>query len=120
MTRTACVAQSPCCLPLNPGFALCREVRTYTDLLKKINELDPRVVLMDLHMSDESHFDGNYIKGQLRRSRLLAMSVWKDDMTVRLAHSYGAIKLLDKSNLVSTLMPAVEECIHEERRARPA
>jgi len=93
---------------------VCGEVSTYSELLTKISELDPSVVLMDLHMSDERHFDCDYIKDQLRRSRLLAMSVWTDEATASLARSYGAVRLLDKGNLASMLMPTIEECTRQE------
>jgi DNA-binding NarL/FixJ family response regulator len=53
-------------------ITVCGEVSTYSELLEKIGELDPRVVLMDLHMSDERNFDCDYVRDQLRRSRLLA------------------------------------------------
>jgi hypothetical protein len=49
-------------------------------------------------------------KAQLRGSCLLAMSVWNDEETTGLAFTYGAIKLLDKTNLASILMPAIKEC----------
>jgi hypothetical protein len=66
-------------------------------------------------MSDERHFDCNYIKDQLRHSRLLAMSVWTDEATASLARSYGAVRLLDKGNLASMLMPTIEECTGEKK-----
>jgi len=46
------------------------------------------------------------------------MSVWTDEETASLAQSYGAMKLLDKSQLASTLMPAIEECVQQNGRAR--
>ena len=103
-----------------PRIIVCGEASTYSDLVKRILALDPQVVLVHVHMPGGSHFEDTYIKGQLRRSRLLAMSVWKDEVTVRLAHSYGAMKLLDKSDLVSTLMPAAEECIHQKTEEHPS
>jgi len=47
---------------------------------------------------------------------LLAMSVWKDEETASLAQSYGAVKLLDKGQLASTLFPAIEEyTLHNDK-----
>lgn len=107
-------------LAAEPRITVCGEASTYSELLKKIEQLDPRVVLMDLHMSDERNFDCTYIKDQLRRSRLLAMSVWTDEVTASLAHSYGAVRLLDKCNLASSLMPTIEECTGEKVWSRHA
>ena len=107
-------------LAAEPRITVCGEASTYSELLKKISELDPRVVLMDLHMSDERHFDCTYIKNQLRRSRLLAMSIWTDEVSASLARSYGAVRLLDKGNLASSLMPTIEECTGEKVRSRHA
>jgi len=107
-------------LAAEPKITVCGEVSTYSELLEKIGELDPRVVLMDLHMSDERNFDCDYVRDQLRRSRLLAMSVWTDEATASLAQSYGAVRLLDKGQLGSTLMPTIEECTGRKVRSRHA
>jgi hypothetical protein len=56
------------------------------------------------------HFDCTYVKDQLRRSRLLTMSIWTDEATALLAHSCGAVRLLDKGSPASSLMPTIEEC----------
>jgi hypothetical protein len=60
------------------------------------------------------------IKGHLYRSCLLAMSVWNDKETVSLAQSYGAVKLLDKGELASVLIPAIEACMQQNPRAPDA
>jgi hypothetical protein len=46
------------------------------------------------------------------------MSFANDEDTVTLAKEYGALKLLDKMELASTLLPAIEECIQQNGRAR--
>jgi DNA-binding NarL/FixJ family response regulator len=107
-------------LAVEPGICLCGEAATYADLVNKIIEVDPQVVLMDLHMPDQQEFDCAYLKGKLRRTALLAMSAWSDEATANLADSYGAVKLLDKGKLATTLMPAVEECLRQEVRAHSA
>jgi DNA-binding NarL/FixJ family response regulator len=80
----------------------------------------PDVVLMDLRMPDENRFEPACIKKQLSGSCLLAMSVWADEETATLAESYGAMILLDKSNLVSTLLPAIEECMRQRGKKQSA
>jgi hypothetical protein len=78
-------------------------------MLAKTAELKPRVVLMDLHMGDESAFTPDFIKSKLLASArcILAMSLWRDAETAELSEAYGASLLLDKSNLHSELIPAI-------------
>jgi DNA-binding NarL/FixJ family response regulator len=80
----------------------------------------PDVVLMDLRMPDENRLEPANIKKQLTGSCLLAMSVWADEETATLAESYGAMILLDKSNLVSALLPAIEECMRQRGKTQSA
>jgi hypothetical protein len=51
---------------------------------------------------------------------LLAMSAWNDEEAAGLAESYGAIKLLEKGRLASTLFPAIEECMGQKGMSQPA
>jgi DNA-binding NarL/FixJ family response regulator len=106
-------------LQTQTGIAVCSEAGNYAELLKIFNATTTDVVLTDLRMPGEKMFTPATIKGHLHGSCLLAMSVWNDAETASLAQSYGAVKLLDKSQLASTLIPAIEECMQQERRARP-
>lgn len=105
-------------LQAQTDIAVCGEAGNYAELLKKFNATTTDVVLMDLRMPGEKLFTPATIKGHLHGSCLLAMSVWNDEETANLAKSYGAMKLLDKGQLASTLMPAIEECIQQNRTAR--
>jgi DNA-binding NarL/FixJ family response regulator len=107
-------------LEADGNIAVCGEAQDYADLLKKLSVSTADVVLMDMRMPGEGHFDPATIKGHLNGSCLLAMSVWNDEETTSLAQSYGAVKLLDKSQLTSTLIPAIEECMKLNRRAHHA
>jgi DNA-binding NarL/FixJ family response regulator len=91
------------------------EAHDYADLLKLLRESAANVVLLDIRMPDQGRFDPATIKGQLNGSCLLAMSFWTDEETASIAQSYGAARLLDKSQLASTLIPAIEECMHKLR-----
>jgi DNA-binding NarL/FixJ family response regulator len=97
-------------LEAQTDIAVCGEVGNYAELLKIFNATTTDVVLMDMRMPGEKLFTPATIKGHFHGSCLLAMSVWSDPETASLAQSYGAVKLLDKSNLASTLVPAIEEC----------
>jgi DNA-binding NarL/FixJ family response regulator len=101
-------------------IAVCGEAGNYAELLKKFNASTTDVVLMDIRMPGEKLFTPETLKGHLHGSCLLAMSVFADEETASLAKSYGAMKLLDKGQLASTLMPAIEACMQQTRRARHA
>jgi two-component system response regulator NreC len=96
------------------------EARNDAGLLRLISERSPDVVLMDLHMPDEKQFDVAWIKSRLRSPCLLAMSIWDDGETVRLAEGIGARKLLNKANLASVLIPTIKECVQENGKAHHA
>ena len=40
-----------------------------------------------------------------------------DEETILLAQSYGAFRLLDKTELATTLVPAIKECIQQRPEA---
>lgn len=106
-------------LQAEAGVTVCGEAGNYAELLKIFNATTTDVVLMDLRMPGEKLFTAATIKDHLHGSCLLAMSVWNDEETTSLARSYGAVKLLDKGQLASTLVPAIEECVSENGRPRP-
>jgi DNA-binding NarL/FixJ family response regulator len=105
-------------LQTQTDIAVCAEAGNYAELLKLFNPSTTDVVLMDVRMPGDNLFTPATIKDHLHGSCLLAMSVWTDEETASLAQSYGAMKLLDKSQLASTLVPAIEECIGENGRPR--
>lgn len=92
------------------------EASGFKELVKKVAELKPRVVLMDVHMRDESAVAPDYIKSALVGSagRILAMSLYTDNETRELSLSYGATLLLDKSKLCTELIPAIKKLCTEQ------
>jgi DNA-binding NarL/FixJ family response regulator len=110
------------CALLQPqtNIVVCGEAQDYPDLLRMLSECMPDVVLMDMRMPGEGRFDPSNIKAHLHGSCLLAMSVWNDEETISLAQRYGAFRLLDKANLASALLPAIEECIRQNGEAQSA
>ena len=99
-------------------IAVCGEAGNYAELLKKFNATTTDVVLMDIRMPGENMFTPATIKDHLHGSCLLAMSVFADEETASLAQSYGAMKLLDKGQLGSTLVPAIQECMQQNGTAQ--
>ena len=98
-------------LQAQTDIVVCGEACNYAELLKKFNATTTDVVLMDMRMPGDNLFTPATIKAHFHGACLLAMSVWNDAATVGIAESYGAVKLLDKSQLASILIPAVEECM---------
>jgi CheY-like chemotaxis protein len=90
------------------------EARNCHELVYLLREVEPKpdVVLMDLDMPGESCFAADTFKSHLGNTRLLAMSLWDDPQATTLAESYGAVKLVDKNDLGSNLVPAIQDCSH--------
>jgi DNA-binding NarL/FixJ family response regulator len=104
-------------LQTQTDIAVCGEAGNYAELLKIFNAATTDVVLMDVRLPGEKLFTPATIKGHFYGSCLLAMSVWNDAETATLARSFGAKKLLDKGQLASTLIPAIEECVQQNGAA---
>jgi DNA-binding NarL/FixJ family response regulator len=96
-------------LDSQPEILVVGEASDFTETIRLMELLKPNVVVMDLHMPDESRVRPTDVKAQLAKgtSLLLAISIWNDPDTVALAHSFGASKLLNKIELAETLMPAI-------------
>jgi DNA-binding NarL/FixJ family response regulator len=82
---------------------------TIAQTIELAKKLQPHVVVLDLHMGDENTVTPSQVKASLSGSRLIAMSVWKDDETKFLADTFGAVALLDKSRLAIELIPAIKQ-----------
>jgi DNA-binding NarL/FixJ family response regulator len=103
-----------------PAISLIGEVSSYPELMEKLKQSSPDVVVMDIHMPGEDQVDPSMLKRHFNGSCLLAISVWNDEQTRTIAESLGALKLLDKNSLFNTLMPAIEECIQKKDQAANA
>jgi DNA-binding NarL/FixJ family response regulator len=92
-----------------PRIQLVGEASGFADTIAKNAELQPQVLLMDLHMHDEHSFPPQRVKIQVHEHTecLIAMSVWNDERAHNLASQFGAHHLLDKCRLYSDLIPAV-------------
>jgi DNA-binding NarL/FixJ family response regulator len=82
---------------------------TFNETDRLIKDLNPDVVIMDIHMPGEHTAISNEFISRLRCSKLLAISIWGDEPTRMLAEVLGASILLDKANLHATLIPTVTE-----------
>jgi DNA-binding NarL/FixJ family response regulator len=92
-----------------PEIELVAEAENFAESLSMTRKFKPHVVILDLHMPDSSNLTPMNVSEGLRayRAAVLAISVWNDEDTRALAHSYGASTLLDKMRLGRELIPAV-------------
>jgi DNA-binding NarL/FixJ family response regulator len=95
-------------LSTQPEIELVGEAASFAQAIQMANALTPHVIVMDLHMPDENRIDPLDVKSQLNRgARTLGISMWNDEETQVLAQRLGAVTLLDKTELASTLIPAI-------------
>lgn len=101
----------------NPEIKIVGEAFNFKQTIQSVIDLRPQIVVMDLHMPDASSVNPQEIKSLLNRlgSRLIAMSFWNDQDTQALAHSLGAVIVLDKMVLVTELIPAIKAARVKQR-----
>jgi DNA-binding NarL/FixJ family response regulator len=92
-----------------PEINLVGEATDLAQTMRMLQELQPQVVILDLHMSDSRRITPGQFRSQLNlgKAHLMAISVWNDPETQALASSYGAANCLDKANLATHLIPAI-------------
>jgi DNA-binding NarL/FixJ family response regulator len=100
----------------DPEIELVAECVNFAQTMERASKLRPRVIVLDVHMDDELSVTPSQLKLGLIGSRLLAMSIWKDDETKALAERIGAATLLDKASLVTALIPAIKHYANGSER----
>ena len=91
-----------------PEVQMLGAATSFAETMQTAATLRPQVVILDVHMHDEEGTTPAQVKSCLVGSRVLAISVWKDEETKALAESYGAVALPDKANLAAELIPAIK------------
>jgi chemotaxis response regulator CheB len=95
-------------LSAQPEIELVGEADNFAQAIQMANALTPHVIVMDLHMPHENSINPHDVKSQLNHgARTLAISLWTDEDAQALAWMLGAVTLLDKAELGSTLIPAI-------------
>jgi DNA-binding NarL/FixJ family response regulator len=92
------------------------EADNLTEAIRQSEQLHPDIIVMDLHLSEESK-DPMRLKSFLNGAKLLAITLGTDEVSTALAEAIGAEKLVDKSNIVEELVPAILELAPEPHRA---
>ena len=95
-------------LSVQTDIAIVGEALNFAQTIEMASDLEPRVIVMDLHMPDELAITPEEVKSRLSSDfRVLAISIWNDEGTKELAVSFGAAVLLDKMELASKLVPTI-------------
>jgi two-component system response regulator DesR len=92
----------------DPEIEVVAECVSFAQTMEVTSKLHPQVIVLDVHMRDELTVTPSHVKFGLIGSRLLAISIWKDEETKALAETIGAVTLLDKADLATKLIPAIK------------
>jgi DNA-binding NarL/FixJ family response regulator len=107
-----------------PDFTVVGEAAGFRELLKLTPVLKPDVLLMDLHMHDETAYPPEEVKAKIlaHTDCIVAISIWNDEEAMALAQSFGARVLLDKTKLFGELIPAISNFVPKSQpsSAQPA
>lgn len=94
------------------------EAANFAVTMQMIADVKPHVLLLDLHMPLKQEFPASLVKSQLNSVKhTLAISFANDEEARALAESYGAVTLLDKMSLYSTLVPAIMKLAEPSARS---
>jgi DNA-binding NarL/FixJ family response regulator len=98
-------------LDLDSDITVVGEAEDFPQTVALIRELNPNVIVLDLHMPAPPHFPYGEIKRAVTDagSKLIAVSVWQDEPSRALAASFGSYSLLDKASLATVLVPAIRQ-----------
>jgi DNA-binding NarL/FixJ family response regulator len=89
-------------------FEIIGEAADFAETIRMTSDLNPEVVILDLHMPDDKDISPEKLKLYLNHDQqVLAISIWNDDENKKLAASLGAAVLLDKMDLATTLVPTI-------------
>jgi len=102
-------------LEAHPEIEIIGEAANFAQTIQIANDLKPQVIVMDLHMPDDTKIMPSELKSHLNSegSKILAVSVWQDEDAHALAKSMGAVALLDKASLAYGLVPTIMQLVSE-------
>ena len=83
------------------------EVKNFVELVAASTKLRPAVLPVDIHMAGRDDVPADFFSRQLSGCTVLAISLWNDPATLKLAYGIGAVRLLCKSDMFVELIPAV-------------
>jgi DNA-binding NarL/FixJ family response regulator len=91
-----------------PDLQIVGEACDFAETVRLTRELQPQVLVLDLHMSSTLLPSSSILRDYLQpTARLLAISASNDADSLSLARSLGADSFLDKMDLFEKLVPAI-------------
>jgi two-component system response regulator DegU len=94
------------------------EAADFSQTIRMMNDLNPEVVVLDLHMPSETKATLLDVKSYLKHgSRLLAISFLDDESARSLAESLGAAGFLDKTEIGLKLIPTIMQLVSPRKTA---
>lgn len=89
------------------------EAMDFPQMMALMRELNPLVVIMDLHMDAPDDFSPADLKRLVADtgSKLIAMSIWQDEPSRALAASFGSCHFLNKSCLGTLLISVIKQLV---------
>ena len=94
-------------LVVEPEIEIVGEACSFREMVELRGKLQPDIVVMDLHMIEESEDASEELKGY--NSPLIAMSICAPDEGAAKAKEIGAATFLDKAFLYEELVPTIRE-----------
>jgi DNA-binding NarL/FixJ family response regulator len=85
------------------------EATTFTQTARLASELKPDVIVIDLHMSDSDERTLAEILKASLGCPIIAMSLYDDEETKKMAESFKAVRFLDKTRLYQELVPTIRQ-----------
>jgi DNA-binding NarL/FixJ family response regulator len=89
----------------HPGITLVDAVETLDEAVTKVAELEPDVVVLDLHLLERRLT--SIQRALVSRMKIVAITFGADASSKSQAQRIGAQALLDKSDLCTELVPAI-------------
>jgi len=100
----------------DPELEIAGEASSGAAAVRLARDLRPDVVLMDLAMPNTNGMEATRtISGQSPRTRVLVLSAYQDDETVREALQNGAVGYVSKHSAASELLTAIREVSRGKR-----
>lgn len=98
-------------LNLDPDIKILGDAEDFPQTIALMRELNPNVVVLDLHMPSPADFSFEDVKRSVADagSKVITISAWRDEPSRALAASFGSLILLDKSSLGMSLIPAIRQ-----------
>jgi DNA-binding NarL/FixJ family response regulator len=92
------------------------EAADFSQTIRMMNDLNPEVVVLDLHMPSGTKATLLDVKSHLKHgSRLLAISFLDDESAKTLAENLGAAGFLDKTEIGHKLIPTIMQLVSPKK-----